>query len=966
VKVIDAVAKYGITIGGLGVIAALALMIAFLVQVVIPLFKDADAELASTATIASSGESELVAMGVDENLKGVWTLETGGELRYYSVPLRKSVEDEGPSSDVQLVNTWSLSDIPVTSVSVAGTSLAVGRADGTVLFGEIDFANKLLRGEDIPEPLRDLQAAETRVFEDAIADKTRRGDVRLTRAEAELGEPMQLTEEPASGEGAAVEHIDYIGAGGYSAGRSFLVAKRADGRLHWLQNTVRENMMTGKKSVTVRRFELPAADGQDPADVVGVHLARNGESTYVIYGDGTVVWYDTSALTQPLRDGESAEARIAGVVEAAAEGVTITADEMLIGDYTLVLGDSAGGVSGWFPAQDDDGNWELVRAHVLAKQPGAITSISLSRRDRQFVTGDASGSVWLRHMTSGTVQARLDATDKAGIAVTATSPPMNAVVALADDGAISAYRIDNPHPDGKLPALFGLPQYEGRAQATPVYQSSSAGDDAEPKLSLWPLVWGTLKATIYAMLFATPIAILAAIYSSEFMQPSVRATVKPAVEMMAGLPSVVLGYLAAQVLAPWIEITLPGLLITFAAVPVGVMIFGFLWQLVPPSEVHKQGGYWALAGLAVVGVGMLLYFGGLPPMLAAVVWLIAAALLLAVVFLGGDEVGGYMPFVVMCELVIASILLGLAAGPLFETIIFGGDLRGWLRGAPEGWVADISAVATRDATGQVVDAPFLAFLPDAVTALPGWILLLTPICTIALVLVFNLYVRPNMALFDGRGKTRKHLAGVDLVRFAVVGLLGLAAATVLGLVLSLIGLDLRGDFLRQLTGGTIAGGGVLDEFKQRNALNVGMIMGFAIIPIIYTVSEDALAAVPNTLRSAALGAGATPWQTAIRVVLPVAISGIFSACMIGLGRAVGETMIVLMAAGNTPTMNLNIFDGLRALSANIATEMPEAVQGGTLYRVLFFSALLLFAMTFVVNTIAEFVRIRFRKRAFQL
>jgi phosphate transport system permease protein len=104
----------------------------------------------------------------------------------------------------------------------------------------------------------------------------------------------------------------------------------------------------------------------------------------------------------------------------------------------------------------------------------------------------------------------------------------------------------------------------------------------------------------------------------------------------------------------------------------------------------------------------------------------------------------------------------------------------------------------------------------------------------------------------------------------------------------------------------------------------------------------------------------------VRVVIPTAMSGLFSAMMIGLGRAVGETMIVLMAAGNTPLMDLNIFNGFRTLSANIAVEMPEAVVYGTHYRILFLTALTLFCMTFAVNTVAELVRLRFRKRAFQL
>jgi phosphate transport system permease protein len=139
-----------------------------------------------------------------------------------------------------------------------------------------------------------------------------------------------------------------------------------------------------------------------------------------------------------------------------------------------------------------------------------------------------------------------------------------------------------------------------------------------------------------------------------------------------------------------------------------------------------------------------------------------------------------------------------------------------------------------------------------------------------------------------------------------------------------------------------------------------------VIPNIYTLAEDALNSVPSHLRAASLASGATPWQTAMWVILPVAASGVFSAVMIGMGRAVGETMIVVMAAGNTPVLEWNIFSGLRTLSANIAVELPEAVKDSTLYRTLFLAALTLFVMTFVINTLAELVRQRFRKRAFQL
>jgi len=151
-------------------------------------------------------------------------------------------------------------------------------------------------------------------------------------------------------------------------------------------------------------------------------------------------------------------------------------------------------------------------------------------------------------------------------------------------------------------------------------------------------------------------------------------------------------------------------------------------------------------------------------------------------------------------------------------------------------------------------------------------------------------------------------------------------------------------------------------YDQRNSLVVGIAMGFAVIPTIFSITEDAIFSVPKHLSVGSLALGATPWQTMTRVVILTASPGIFSAVMIGLGRAVGETMIVLMATGNTPVMDLSVFQGMRTLSANIAVEMPESEVGSTHYRVLFLAALVLFSFTFVFNTLAELIRQRLREK----
>jgi len=154
-----------------------------------------------------------------------------------------------------------------------------------------------------------------------------------------------------------------------------------------------------------------------------------------------------------------------------------------------------------------------------------------------------------------------------------------------------------------------------------------------------------------------------------------------------------------------------------------------------------------------------------------------------------------------------------------------------------------------------------------------------------------------------------------------------------------------------------------NEFRY-NALNAGIALALAIIPIIYTVSEDALTAVPQHYREASLALGASRIQTAIRVVLPAAMPGVGAAMILGFGRAIGETMIVLMASGNAPALSLSPLSSARTMSATIAAELGEVVFGGGHYRVLFFIGTLLFVVTSILNWIGDRYNRRMRMRLF--
>jgi phosphate transport system permease protein len=463
----------------------------------------------------------------------------------------------------------------------------------------------------------------------------------------------------------------------------------------------------------------------------------------------------------------------------------VTALEYMIGNNTFIAGTRDGTVSAWFRAPVvADGDLAMVRASEFEPQGSAVTAIAASTRDRTFATAGSNGHVLLRHQTSGRTLALLPGTTAVqGLVLT---PKSDGLLVARTGGEMDRFALANPHPEASVHTLFGKVWYEGYAQPEYVWQSTGATDDFEPKMSLIPLLFGTIKGTFYALIFAIPLAVLGALYTSQFVHPTIRARIKPTVEIMAALPSVVIGFVAGLYLAPVVERNLVAVMLLAVVLPLFGTSGFFVWNALPR----------ALRRRVKVGAELLVII----PMLIVGCW------------------------------------VAYGAAPLVESWFFAGDARQWL-------------------------------------------------------------------------------------------------STTLGIT-----------------------------YDQRNSLVVGLAMGFAVIPIIFTICEDAFGSVPSNLVAASLAVGASRWQTAIRVVLPTASPGVFSAIMVGFGRAVGETMIVLMATGNTPILDWSMFNGFRTMSANIAVEIPEAPQGGTLYRILFLSATLLFLLTFTVNTVAELVRQRLRER----
>lgn len=147
-----------------------------------------------------------------------------------------------------------------------------------------------------------------------------------------------------------------------------------------------------------------------------------------------------------------------------------------------------------------------------------------------------------------------------------------------------------------------------------------------------------------------------------------------------------------------------------------------------------------------------------------------------------------------------------------------------------------------------------------------------------------------------------------------------------------------------------------------NAITAGVALGLAVIPIVFTIAEDAMTSVPQSIRDASLALGANPWQVSFTVVLPAAFPGIAAGIVLGFGRAVGETMIVLMASGNAAIISANFADSIRTFSATIAAELAEVVFGSAHYNVLFFLGTLLFVFTFLINLGGEYILIKLKER----
>lgn len=517
-------------------------------------------------------------------------------------------------------------------------------------------------------------------------------------------------------------------------------------------------------------------------------LTPDGDTLYLRSG---------SELAVAQRQGDAFTVREVVDLSAGIASHQAVSMTLLSGAYSLLVTHNDQSVTQWFDVlEQQQRHLRQIRAFELTFAPSLLLE---GRHQKGFYTFSEQGDMRGFYTTSekqshfpavnakSPQQAALSDNERFLLTFIAdeSAEPAVSGAQTAVTGQLHVAELENVHPEVSFSSLWQKVWYESYPEPRYVWQTSAASADTEEKFSLAPIAFGTLKATVYVMLFAVPLAICGAIYTAYFMSPRLRRVVKPTIELMEALPTVIIGFLAGLWFAPMVETHLTAVFMLLITLPLFMIGFGALYHGLPSRWTKRLPAGWH----AVV----------LMPLLVLVVWSV------------------------------------MSYSDGLEALFFQGDVH---------------------------------------------------------------------------------------------------------LFLAQYGLD----------------------YDQRNSLVVGLAMGFAVIPTIFTIAEDAIFSVPKHLSDGSLALGATPWQTLIHVVLLTASPGIFSAIMMGLGRAAGETMIVLMATGNTPIMDWNILEGMRTLAATIAVEMPESEMGSSHFRVLFLAALLLLTLTFIANTVAEWVRQRLREK----
>ena len=725
----DSFSRYGITAAGIGVVIALGMIFVYLFSEVFPLFASAKVETQQTYQAPGIEEGEsLEHLVVDRYDELGASFSNTGRITFFEL------EDGAVRTSFEMPQPEDAEQTTFAKGFATTRSFAYGYDNGQITLGVVDYNISYPENQRLIEPVLEFPLGE---------------------------DPITIDEE---GRSIRVLGLQMSGRGIYAA------AALEDGTLQVTSFDVRENVMTGAVTIEQTSAELPGIEGEARQ----ILIDNRYRHLYVSDSSGYIHHYDIGNLNNP---------EYRGAVQVTDNGY-VSEMTYLNGTVSIIAGTSDGQVRQYFPVRDSQNQHDLMHIRDFARYGAPITHIEAEYARRGFLVGDEAGNLGIHHATASADVYKSTKMD--GPLNRIAISPVNSTALLVDENnLLEMASVRNNHPGISFTSLWRKVWYEGSSEPRYVWQSTAGGDEFEPKMSLMPLTVGTLKAAFYAMLFATPLGLMGAIYTAYFMSPKLRGKVKPTIEVMEALPTVILGFLAGLWLAPFIENRLPAIFGILILMPIAMLAFAFAWSRLPSNFRNRIPDGWEAVLLA--------------PVIILVGW--------------------------FC----------VSVSPYVEIAFFDGSLRQWL-----------------------TDNGF--------------------------------------------------------------------------------------------------------NYDQRNALVVGIAMGFAVIPTIFSIAEDAVFNVPKHLTQGSLALGATRWQTVVGVVLPTASIGMFSAVMMGFGRAVGETMIVLMATGNSPVMNFNIFEGMRTLSANIAVELTESAVGSSHFRVLFLAALTLLAMTFILNTLAELVRQRLRKR----
>lgn len=732
VRQADRLVRHIIYAGGVGVILTVSGLFVFLFLEILPLFQKA--HVGPPRTIASGVHDPLL-VGISPDGKGAFILSQKGTLHPVSLD---------PSWNAAATQPLPVPYAPPNAAAWLQERqlLLLGTADGTILKGRPAF--NAFSGTGGPS---------------------------LT---INWDPPFRL-----SHDSRAILQLDMAGTGQIETLAA--VTRTPDGdRLDVASRVFATTPFVRESAGPLSQHAIALEPGQTPLNVV---VGSAGDLLMTLTREGAILVYR-------LRQGNWDWIQTFTIESTARRIVTM---HPLQGRHSLYVTDDAGGHHIASLVRQEDASLALTRIATFPESGKPLLAFSASPNNKALLIA-TSDTLHLRYGTTGKTRWE-EGTETAYTDIRLHSL-YDGFTLLDSDGGLTVFTLDDPHPEAGWKAFFGKLWYEGYEAPAYVWQSTGGSDTHEPKISLIPLLFGSFKGTLFALVFAIPIALSAAVYTARFLHPGLRALIKPTVELMASLPSVVLGFMAALWLGPMLETKVPSLLLATLAIPLSAILAGLLW--------HK----WGSTLRAIIPEGI--------------------------------------EFILLAPVIGVATVLAWQSGPLLENAL--SNLAG--------------------PAGQ---------------ALPG---------------DFRLWWEAT-------------------------------------------------------TGG---------QFQQRNALIIGLVMGFAIIPVIYTIAEDALSAVPKSLVSGSLALGADSWQTTFHIVIPTASAGIFSAIIIGTGRAIGETMVLLMASGNTPILEGDLFSGMRTLAANIAIELPEATVDSTLYRTLFLGAMVLFILTFLFNTFAEILRERLRRK----